>query len=757
MPVRVAGNGNGANVIADVRPWQGRPVLFLDGAPTTESWCYAWPNAIRDFLAAGLRICQFHVASPSWWTGPDRYDFSRIETQINEFLSASPRVLLVPRVCFGFLGEEWWADAHPDELSVGLTLEGKPVRYADVGPKGARCWQSAGSERWTRDASKAITAFVRHFESRNGGQIIGYQIGAGISVEWFRWWNFIPDVYEDYSVTATRAFRQFLRQRYASDDALRRAWNRADASIDRAAPPAPQRLHHAAGGFLRDPASERDVIDWLEWLSTANADQLIALCRAAKSACDGRKLVGSFYGYLWPHWNTQNPARSGHMAVQRVLDTPEIDYISSPYHYDSRGMGGVHTSQTVPSSIALAGKLHLDEIDTFTHLAVPHHWGEDFRAVNVPRDVVDARRLLRRDAASLIGMGGSAWWMDLLHERWYADAGLQREVAALDNLLRAQVDGASHSRAEVALVIDEASYAYCDLQSNLNLFFTSLPRQFEWSDAGFAIDQIRLADVPRLPPYRVYVFLNAWYVPAALRAALAPRLARPGTTSVWFYAAGCFSDQSAAPVSPADLTGFHCTRHDSESFGFVTLSREALQGWSSIALDDAHAFPEHFAPTLSPDRVRRTVHPNPRGWDTPLRPWFSVDDRAPAGTRRHILGCYRECGSAALVLDQVGDVQRLYCAVPMLPGGVLRAVARQAGVHVVTRLGCAVHHRGELLAVTASRAGEAEICAPPGCTIDELTSDETGNWQARGAVAARCCITLERDETRFFRVIEASK
>ncbi|MCG3128408.1 MAG: hypothetical protein CHACPFDD_03296 [Phycisphaerae bacterium] len=745
-------------MIAEVRPWRGRPVLFLDGAPTTETWCYGWPNAIRDFLAAGLRICQFHVASPSWWTGPERYDFSRVEAQIDEFLAASPRVLLVPRVCFGFEGEDWWAAAHPDELSIGLALNGQPVKYRDVGPNGARCWQSAGSDTWTRDASTAIAAFVRHFEARNGDPIVGYQIGAGISVEWFRWWNFIPDVYEDYSPAAARAFRRFLRERYGDDDALRRAWNQPAARLDDAVPPSPLRLHHSAAGFLRDPGTERDVIDWLEWLSIANADQLIALCRAAKAACGGRKLVGSFYGYLWPHWNTQNPARSGHMAVQRVLETREIDYISSPYHYDNRGMGGVHSSQTVPASIALAGKLHLDEIDTFTHLAVPHHWGEDFKAVNVPQDVASARALLRRDAASLLGMGGSAWWMDLLHERWYADAEIQREVATLDRLLAAQVDATADSRAEVALVIDEASYAYCDLQSNLNLFFSSLPRQFEWSDLGFAIDHIRLADVPRRPPYRVYVFLNAWYVPNSLRVALAPRLTHPGTTSVWFHAAGYFSDRGAGVALAASLTGFECTRHDSESFGDVLLDRASLARCLPTTCEDASHLPDHFAPTLAPDRVRRTVHPNPRGWDTPLTPWFSVDEPAPASVERHVLGRYRESGDAALVLDQAaGNVRRIYCAAPMLPGDVLRAIARQAGVHIVTRPGCAVHQRGDLLGVSASRAGEAEICAPPGCMIAELTSDETGNRQARGAAAARCGITLERDETRFFRVIDASK
>src|SRR5262245_21033253 len=96
---------------ACVKTVNGRPMLVIDGQPTTEFWCYGWPNAIRHFDAAGLRICQFHVEGPSWWTGPGRYDFSRVERQIDDFLNQCPAALLLPRICFGYDGEEWWRAA----------------------------------------------------------------------------------------------------------------------------------------------------------------------------------------------------------------------------------------------------------------------------------------------------------------------------------------------------------------------------------------------------------------------------------------------------------------------------------------------------------------------------------------------------------------------------------------------------------------------------------------------------------------------
>jgi hypothetical protein len=53
------------SLTAAVRVIHGRPVLVINGQPTTEFWCYGDPNAIEDFAAGGIRICRFHVPFPS--------------------------------------------------------------------------------------------------------------------------------------------------------------------------------------------------------------------------------------------------------------------------------------------------------------------------------------------------------------------------------------------------------------------------------------------------------------------------------------------------------------------------------------------------------------------------------------------------------------------------------------------------------------------------------------------------------------------
>ncbi len=724
MPLRCA--------VANVR---GRPVLTINGEPTTETWAYGWPNAMPDFAAAGLRICQFHVAAQPWWLAEGRYDFAPIEAQINDFLAAAPGALLIPRVCFGYRGEGWWARANAAELSAARTPAGDTPARADGGTLEVDVPQSAASRRWERDAGRAMGDFVRHFESRYGENILGYHVGAGVSVEWFRWWTYVDGAYEDYSEAAAAAFREFLASVYADDEAIRRAWGRADVTLERAQVPAPERLHSPKLGFLRDLPGERDVIDWWHCLSRLNARQVIALCRAAKQACEGRKIVGVLYGYTFPHWNNQNPARSGHLGLRELLACEAIDYIASPYHYDNRGPHGFHNSQTVPGAIERAGKLHLDETDTHT-LRDPPDDGLMLRLGAATTG--QAVNMLRRDAAAVLGTAGNLWWMDLRHARWFRDPAIIDELRGLNELSRMTLDMSRESHAQAALVIDDRSYACCDVNSNLNLYYSSLPRQFEWSDLGFPFETVLLSE---LEPggaladrhFRLYVFLNAWRVEAAVRPALLERTRRRGVSSVWFHAAGFYDGDRGAAENIGKLTGMRVRMQTTPVLPEV----ELLEQCSTA----------RFGARLSAERAARTVVENPRGWDTPTAPVFAIEDEAATP-----LGRYAHDGSVGMARLERDGWRSFWCGAPMLPGGLLRRIAADAGVHLYAPQGCVVHHRGPLLSVYAPRGAQGGLCSPPGAALRSLEYDPGARrWKPLGdAGASQVELRLGPEETGFF-------
>ncbi|MBN1514266.1 MAG: beta-galactosidase [Phycisphaerae bacterium] len=729
---------------ACVRPHNGRPVLWINGEPTTEMWAYGAPNAVADFAAAGIRICQCHVPGKSWWTGPGQYRFAHIEAQIEEFLKAVPSALLMPRVCFGYEGEGWWADAHPDDLAVGREPGGRVVPYPEVRAHPVECWYSAASQTWTRDACEAMAAFVRHFEAGYGDHILGYQIGAGISCEWFRWWNYVEGIYEDYSPVARQAFRGFLKARYRTEAALREAWGRDDVTFDTAEVPHPGRLHQPQNGFLRSLPGERDIVDWFDALSEWNADQLMALCHAVKEASGGRKLAGGFYAYTWPHWNNQSAARGGHMAISRVLACPDVDYVSSPYHYDNRNLCGVHASQSLPQTIERGGKLHLDEIDTGTHRVKGEHWPWDHQGP--PDTLAESRILLRRDAAAVLGTAGNAWWMDLHHSGWYHDPQLQLELRETNALARAALADSPAPGAEVALVLDDRSPAYVDTRSNLNQYFTALSRQFEWSRMGLPVDEMLLSEIDRVRPYRLYVFLNCWNVGPELRRRVRERVSRIGATTVWIHAAGYFDGHHGSAENVADLTGIRVREEADAAVPDIDVL-ESGHGWLAPG-PDRPSGSVRFGARLTPDQIRVMVGADQRCWDTPMSPVFTVDD--PDAT---VLGRYAHNGRPGLAVVERDGRRSVYCGAPMLPAWLLRRMAVSAGAHAYAPLGTVVHHRGSLVSVYAPAGGEPVITAPPGAslTLIEPAGGEC-EWRPAGAPGRRLTLPFSEGQTRFFRL-----
>ncbi len=717
----------------------GRPVLFINDTPTTEFWCYGDPDAMGDFAAGRMRICQFHVPFPSWWTGPGLYDFAPTARMIRAFLDRLPSVLLLPRVNFGYEGERWWGQLHPGELAIGCDLDGKPIDYLHIRARPVECWYSSCSRQWVSDATAAMRAFVGFCEESFGNHILGYQIGGGISAEWFRWWNFVEDVYEDYSDVARRVFQEFLRDRYGDDRSLRTAWRRDDVALDTAEVPLPRRLHTTTTGYFRAPQAERDVVDWLECLSHHNAGQLLSLAESAKDACRHRKIVGTFFGYLWPHWNTQSPARAGHLGLDRLLASPDVDFISSPYHYDNRHVGGFHHSQTVPATIERAGKLHLDEIDTFTHRVVPEKsrdtpWG-------VPRDARESCRLLRRDAASVLGTAGTGWWMDLHADRWYDDLEIQAELRRLQRLAIQSLAWNGQTHAEVALVIDDRSYLWADLRSPLNQCFTSMPRQLAWSDLGFPIDTLTLREVPGARPYRLYLFLNAWYVDATLRRDLIDKLRQPGVTAIWFHGCGCISGDACSAENAAELAGMNLR--------WIESGPLEIEGWPGGILGTSDASGKlRFGARLNRDQAERLIAGPGHDWSPVSSPRLAVADPRAVSHGTYIDN--REVGFA--VLEREGW-KSVFCGAPLLPGELLTVLAEHAGIHRYTTERAQVFHRGPLIAVYAPLGGKVPVRAPVGHGIRPLVfSAAEDRWRPdpRAECRNERTVLFEAGETHFF-------
>ena len=156
---------------------------------------------------------------------------------------------------------------------------------------------------------------------------------------------------------------------YGTPERLRQAWGNESVSFDTAKIPSKAQRLHSGLGSLRDPAKEQPVVDFYLFNSSLVAETITHFARAVKEMTQGKKLVGVFYGYTLQLCGEQRQQNAGHLALEKLLESPDVDFLCSPTSYAFRQMGGEGTSHfmSLHGSVRLHGKLWFDENDIAPH------------------------------------------------------------------------------------------------------------------------------------------------------------------------------------------------------------------------------------------------------------------------------------------------------------------------------------------------------------------------------------------------------
>ena len=668
-------------VVAFYRP--GQTFVHLGGPPD----CFA--TQIRLAAGAGVDFVSFPADMP--WPRPEEpADWSAVDNACELVLAANPRAMLIPRL--GMDPPAWWRTAHPEAV----------MRWEN----GRRDRAVVASPLYRKEAAERLEAVVAHLEEKYGTRVAGYHPCGQNTGEWFYegTWDRPLSGYAPEDLTA---WRPWLRRRYRDDPGLQKAWRAPSARVDTAVAPNPTARHTAPMGVFRDPAAERPLIDWGEFQQEAMADCVRELARAVRRASEGRKLVLFFYGYVFEFGAVPNgPAVAGHYGLRRALACPDIDVLCSPISYHDRGPGQSAPSMTAAESVALAGKMWLNEDDTHTYLASGSWPGASDHAP----DLATSLQELRRNVAQEALRNFATWWMDLGATGWFNDPALwdeMRRLRALDEpLLR-------HPKAfvpEVAAVLDERSIPRVAAGGNLVTRPTLYESRSALGRMGAPYGQYLLDDVlaDRVPA-KLQVFLNAWALSAAERAALR-RTAR-GKTRVWCYAPGYFDEDRPSLDAMRELTGFRL---------------EPVTPTNAIAI-----------PT---DRGRRLGLTASVGVSTVPRPLF----RAADARDEEVLANYTD-GSPAVALRRDGEGASLFVGPPGLTSEILRLAARTAGAHLHTETDCNVYANGEFVALHAAETGLLKLNLGDSVSVtDALTGEALGH----GPMLE---LRMERGQTRVLR------
>ncbi len=707
-----------------VRHCHGTPRLCINGAPIPMTFVSPNVRCITDMLPSGANVWDTHPFTPLGWVGETTFNYHNTDCYIKRHLACDPGALLILRAWPGYcynrvtdptmagivnerlpagwdanLHEDWWGDLYPDECEQGAA--GTCLDWPAYKP------HSMASTRYRAQAAEAIERWTRHIEATYGDRIFGYVIGGGPCGEWFMWSSYYADpaLVGDYSPAMQRYFRAWLAAKYGHDAALQKAWCCADATLAAARMPAYAARCDTGAQSVRMPERGTHVMDYGECLSDALADTLLAWAAAAKRGTQRHKVIGAFYGYTFTVTGAYSVRRAqGRMS--RVLASPDVDFIVAPCHYDNRMLGGVHGAQVPVTTVTAHGKVYLDEVDTSTHLAGPFRKAT---AAVLPTTPEESVQLLKRDWACNFINGHAMWFMDLAGG-WYRDPRILefvRQARALDARCCTQP---ITRRTEMAVIVDDRVF-HC-LAENTALFNPLFLHQilFELGYAGAPYDTYLLADLCTLPvpDYRFYVFLSPIVVDAAQAAALHERFARNGATAVWTVWPGLIRDGRTDPAHISELIGMRVEERATAAPALVTVCEHALmpqQLWHSVYGYDPDHDPRraYVADPVVIANAPRAQHV--------FSPQLIVTD-----PDAHQLGVAR-AGGTGLALKQQPGWLSVFSSAPAVPRGILRVLARRAGVHIYCDQDAAVYANARFVALHTSVCGPHTLTLPATRTV----------------------------------------
>ena len=682
--------------VAEVRTHHGTPTLFINGQPHNGmAWATYGPTAevFRDFTQAGVTLYTFsgtpteagYGLSKTTWVAPDQFDYSQFDERVMMLLQVNPEACFFPRLYLH--APKWWSDRHPDDLVLTDPGDGKVRPFIHSGGKSAPSW---ASEAWRRDTVEALRRMIAHIEaSPYADRVLGYHLASGTTEEWMMWGG-NENEWVDYSPVNRARFQQWLREKYRAVESLRRAWRNDQVIFETAAVPSKAQRQTTGLGALRDPASEQATIDFYLYNSDLVAETVTLFAKAVKDATHREKIVGAFYGYLLQLCGEQRQQNAGHLALARVVASPDLDFLTSPTSYAFRQLGGEGTAHFMSlfDTVKLHGRLWFNENDVRTSLSGGQvgEWG---RPANLEGDLLQQDKEL---AVALVN-GAAQWWFDVggnryHHPRLMGRIGeLAKSATAVQALDRSPVD-------EVALVVDERSLNYLGVGHPLGtwLLLGQLPAL---QRIGAPVGHYLVSDLPRLQQRKVFFFMTSFAPTAEDRRAI-EALKRDGHVLVFFFAPGLYRDGQLDESGPRDLTG-------------LDLKRSAAPTPLRITFRPGHPLT---------DQLPETGY----GVDDRVLPACYADD--PSAT---VLGTLPD-GRAGLALKQHDGWTAVYSAAPRMPTSLLRRIAALGQVHFYTAPGDVVWATQDLLGVSVHHAGPRTLNLPRAASVTDLyTGASLGN------------------------------
>lgn len=628
----------------------------------------AYFSQIKHAKNAGVNFLSFLCPFP-WPRRGEKTDWDSLDSAIELILKNNPDAKIIPR--FLMYPPAWWLNENPNEL-MKWDSENKYGKYASV-----------SSLKYRRDAGERLRLVIEHLEEKYPDHIAGYHPCGQETHEWFYHFSW-EQGYHGFSICEERAFRNYLKQKYKSDRILQEKWRNTNVSLENALAPTPQMWQHAPvyGCFLL-PGLAQPMIDHNLFLQKEMADTIAYMAKIVRTATKGRKLSIFFYGYGFEFAAMSRMGASGHLALERLLTSPDIDIFVAPISYSDRDIGCAGLSMSVGETILRNKKMWFYEDDTRTYLA---QYGSLAGLDTYAKNQWETRQVLMRNVGQEIIRNYGSWWMDLLGFGWFNDPNLWSELKTVLFMEKEKLENPQIYLPEIACIFDENSAVYTKNAGSLT--YSLLRTNFqEFSRTGISFGQYSLQDILNSPvDSKLYVMLNPWVLDAQQRIKL--QAALTNRFVLWCHAPGILDPDKGLSLELSEqVTGYKISRLKS----CPNIVKSTMIG-QQLGLP---------ATWKNPAQNQVLMAIEPKDGDQILAQWPD--------------------GSAAVVMGK----DSIFSASPSIPKELIWLAASQAGIHCYINNPCVFYTDKTNFVIHAIQDGKVTLTFPKKCQVYDVFSGQT--------------------------------
>ena len=365
-----------------------------------------------------------------------------------------------------------------------------------------------------------LRGLVKHVEgSPYADHCIGYFACEGEEGQWMHYWGggdpAAVGTLSDYSPVMLQYFRKWLRREYKTDTALQKAWNDSSVTLDTAQIPTRQERTDGICQFRNLP-QDRKAMDYGWALSDVVSEGIVHYAKIIKEASGGKALTGALYGHLMDLGGGFLGEQVGYARQRLPIETPYVDYYLGPISYSHRfrdiGYPGGYDMPS-PGSLELHNKIWVNEDDLRTHLNFPAEY-----AYSVRTPAQTTQQLAREVVKAVCGRAGFYYFPLGDHPvAWFDDPETIEDIRQLTLIGEKTLRGDRSSTSEIAVFFDDE--AQCRLRqtgrsSNAAINYFAIMQREAIFRIGAPSDEYLQFDIcnPNLRPYKLYVFLNPYFL-----------------------------------------------------------------------------------------------------------------------------------------------------------------------------------------------------------------------------------------------------